>query len=283
MVIFVPKLALKRIYMIKSIYTSFYLLATVVGLIVSLIHFGQEPNAIGRFAAVIAWLIGTIWWLYMFTMRLKNIVFAALVVSISTATALLISIGAHYVSSSGSLFSIRMSLTALVLWLIYHLFASRMRKAGDVLAKGNAFPNVPLFNSQGEPVHIGDFEGKKMLLFYRGKWCPICVDQGRDFEEELDRFEAAGVKLIAISTEEAQNAPSKVLFGLQDRDGELGEELGIRNAYALPFGLGLFGFKSVQNEPMGVLLDEQNRIIVARKPEDNRKRPSPGWFLRFLD
>lgn len=283
MVIFVPALALEPIGMIKSVYTSIYLLATVVGLIVSLIHFGQEPNAIGRFAAVIAWLIGVIWWLYMFTMRLKNIMFASLLVSISTATALLITIGAHYVSASGSLFSIRMALTALLMWLIYHVFGSRMRKAGEALSKGNVFPSIELYNAQGQAVKVSEFQGKKMLLFYRGKWCPVCVDQGRDFAEAMDQFEAAGVKLIAISTEKPANAPSQVLFGLQDKDGALGKALGIHNNYALPFGLGVFGFESAQNEPLGVLLDEQNRIIVARKPEDNRKRSSPGWFLRFLD
>lgn len=219
----------------------------------------------------------------MFTMRLKNIMFASLLVSISTATALLITIGAHYVSSSGSIFSIRMALAALLLWLIYHFFATRMQKASEALSKGREFPTIPLYDATGKEVDISAMKKKKMLLFYRGKWCPICVDQGRDFAESMDRFAAADVELIAISTEEPINAPSKVLYGLQDRDGALGKALGIHNSYALPFGLGIFGFKSAQNEPLGVLLDEANRIIVARKPEDNRKRPSPQWFLRFLD
>lgn len=278
MVIFAPKFHA----MFKSFYTTFYALALIAGLVITSVHFSENPNSIGRFAAMLSYLIGILWFVYMFTMRLRNALFGALIVSISTATAFLITIGSHYVAGNGSLFSVRMALTALVLWLIFHVFASRMSKLNDRYTIGAAFPNVPLRNAQGEEVQLKNIDGMKMLLFYRGKWCPFCVDQGKDFVEALDAFAEKGVKVIAISTEEAKNAPSQTLFGLTDVDGQLGKELGIFRSRSLPMGFELFGFRKGQNEPLGVLIDANMHIVAIKKPRDNRERPTPQWFLRYL-
>lgn len=278
MVIFAPKIHT----MFKSFYTTFYGLALLAGFALTAIHFSENVNSIGRFAAMLAYIIGILWFVYMFTLRLRNAVFGALIVSISTATAFLITIGSHYVAGNGSLFSVRMALAALILWMIFHLFASRMSKLDGRFSIGAAFPDVPLYDAKGTEVRLSTIEGAKMLLFYRGKWCPFCVDQGKDYLEALDAFAAKGVKVIGITTEDAKNAPSQTLFGLTDRDGQLGQALGIYRKRSLPFGFELFGFKKGQNEPLGALVDGHMRIVAIKKPADNRDRPTPQWFLRYL-
>lgn len=278
MVIFAPKIT----SMFKSFYTTFYGLALIAGFIVTTLHFAENANSIGRFAAMLSYIIGILWFVYTFTLRLRNALFGALIVSISSATAFVITIGSQYVAGNGSLFSVRMALTALVLWLIFHVFASRMRKLDQRYSIGAQFPDVPLCDADGNERSLKSISGKKMLLFYRGKWCPFCVDQAKDYFEALDAFEANGVKVIGITTEEAKNSPSQSLFGLTDKEGRLGKELGIFRSRSLPLGFELFGFKKGQNDPLGVLVDENMMIIAVKKPSDNRERPTPQWFLRYL-
>lgn len=268
--------------MLKAFYTSFYPASLVAGIIVAALHFSNDPGSIGRFAAMVAFLTGIVWWVYVFTLRLRNATFAAWLVTVASAMSLLIAIGSHYITGDGSLLSVRMALTALVLWLIYHLISSRMGELSKQLTIGEPFPDAPLYDASGREVQLSQLQGKKMLLFYRGKWCPFCVDQGRDFAEALDAFEQKGVTVAAITTEKASNAPSKVLYHLQDRNGALGKQLGIFNKSGLPIGFSLLGFSTGQNEPLAVLVDEGMRIVAVKKPHDNRKRPSPEWFLRYL-
>lgn len=268
--------------MFKAFFTSFYVAALTAGLVISVIHFAEAPESIGRFAAMLSFVIGIIWWTYVFTIRLRNASFAALVVTISTATALLIAIGSQYVANNGSVFSVRMALTALILWLIYDLLVSKTKKMPAELKVGFTLPDAELTDANGKQIRLSSISGKKMLLFYRGKWCPFCVDQGREFADSLDEFEKAGVKLIAISAEKPRYFPSKVLYGLQDERGDFGKKLGIYNPSSLPLGLSLFGFTVGQNEPLGILTDSALNIIALHKPRDNRKRSTPGWFLRYL-
>ncbi len=268
--------------MFKAFFISFYVAALTAGLVVSVIHFSEAPESIGRFAAMLSFAIGIIWWIYVFTIRLRNASFAALLVTISTATALLIAIGSQYVANNGSIFSVRMALAALLLWLIYDVFVSKMKKLSADLKVGFTLTDAELTDASGKQIRLSSISGKKMLLFYRGRWCPFCVDQGREFADSLDEFEKAGVKLIAVSTEKPRYFPSKVLYGLQDVNGELGKKLGVYNPRSLPFGLSLFGFTSGQNEPLGILTDANLNLIAVHKPRDNRKRSTPGWFLRYL-
>ena len=100
--------------MIKSIYITFYVVFLLVGGVISTIHFNENILSIGRFAAITAFLTGWIWWIYVFTVRLRNAMFASMVVTVATATSLLIAIGSHYISGDGSLFSVRMCLAALL-------------------------------------------------------------------------------------------------------------------------------------------------------------------------
>lgn len=269
--------------MIKSIYITFYVVFLLVGGVISTIHFNENILSIGRFAAITAFLTGWIWWIYVFTVRLRNAMFASMVVTVATATSLLIAIGSHYISGDGSLFSVRMCLAALVSWLVYHLLISRMRNLRDTLKPGELFPDAQVIDANGQSVQLASLPGKKMFLFHRGKWCPFCVDQVTEFNEALDAYEAKGVRIYSISADIQRHLPASNFVAFQDPQGELGKTLGIFVKNGLPFGFQIFGFRADQFEPLGVLVDENMRIIAAHKPKDNRNRSTPQWFLRFLN
>lgn len=268
--------------MVKSTYITFYVLFLVAGGVIATVHFNETVQSIGRFAAVTAFLTGWIWWIYVFTVRLRNAMFAAMVVTVATATSLLISIGSYYISGDGSLLSVRMCLAALLSWLVYHLLVSRMRKLNTELKPGMPFPDAQVFDATGQTVQLASLPGKKMFLFHRGKWCPFCVEQVTEFNEALDEYQAKGISLYSISADQPRHLPASNFKAFEDRDGNLGKTLGVFVNQGLPFGLQIFGFRSDQFEPLGVLVDENMKIIAAHKPKDNRNRSTPQWFLRFL-
>jgi peroxiredoxin len=90
------------------------------------------------------------------------------------------------------------------------------------------------------PDDVGD--SWAVILFYRGHWCPYCRQQLQDFQGSLERFNAAGVQVIALSTDpeaEAQATVEKhgiqfsVGYGLDPVDTEkmLGTYLGENGAF----------------------------------------------------
>lgn len=268
--------------MFRSIFTTVYVLLSLVGLVVMAIHFGAESGSVGRFAGLVAYLIACIWWTYIFTVRLRNAGFASLIVTVTTGTSLLIAIGSYYISGDGSMFSIQASLLAFLMWLIYHLLVSRYKSLPANLQPGKSFPDHSLETPDGSLIQLSEIPGKKLLIFNRGKWCPFCVDQAQEFAELSDRFQEKNVKVFVVSTEHFSNMAAASFGTLRDRDGALGKQLGISAPNSLPLGLGIFGFQRNQNEPMGILLDASGEILASHKAIDNRKRSSPQWFLRYL-
>lgn len=49
-------------------------------------------------------------------------------------------------------------------------------------------------------------EAFTLALFYRGLHCPICGDQLKDFAESLGAFDRLGVRVTAVSTDDAERA-----------------------------------------------------------------------------
>ena len=73
--------------------------------------------------------------------------------------------------------------------------------ANRALSEGDRAPDFALPAASGETVRLSRLltEGPVVLTFYRGAWCPYCNTQLRDYQENLDRFRAAGASLVAVS------------------------------------------------------------------------------------
>ncbi len=69
------------------------------------------------------------------------------------------------------------------------------------LGKGDKAPLFSLPNAAGESVDLKKLleNGKVVLTFYRGVWCPYCNLQLKMYQEILPEIKAAGAQLIAIS------------------------------------------------------------------------------------
>jgi peroxiredoxin Q/BCP len=65
---------------------------------------------------------------------------------------------------------------------------------------GDTIPDIALEGSDGSPVRVADFKGRKLVLFFYPKDdTPGCTTENKDFSGLASEFAEAGVALLGIS------------------------------------------------------------------------------------
>lgn len=78
-----------------------------------------------------------------------------------------------------------------------------------------------------------------MIVFYRGLHCPICSNYLRDLDRKLADFEAMGLSVIAISSDDEERArQTKESWGLEKVTIGYGLDLGVARAWGLYISTG---------------------------------------------
>ncbi len=74
-----------------------------------------------------------------------------------------------------------------------------------MLKPADSFPSLSVGVVGGETVQLPDALAGSfgVVLIYRGSWCPYCNAQLRAFQRAADRLAEAGVKVIALSVDDA--------------------------------------------------------------------------------
>lgn len=120
----------------------------------------------------------------------------------------------------------------------------RMVRESGVLERaknvGDTAPDFTLQNAAGQRVNLSDTlaEGPVVLIWYRGEWCPYCNIYLEDIQENVDKFEEAGAKVIAISPAKpdqswsAEEKEGLKFHVLSDEGSAVAEEYGV--VYTLP-------------------------------------------------
>ena len=69
------------------------------------------------------------------------------------------------------------------------------------LSKGDQAPLFSLPNATGKIVHLTELlkQGKVVLTFYRGSWCPYCNLALNSYQKILPQMKALGASLVAVS------------------------------------------------------------------------------------
>jgi len=82
--------------------------------------------------------------------------------------------------------------------------------AAAVLKVGDPAPDFILPDAHGEPVRLRSLlkEGRTVLVFYRGGWCPYCNLHLRGFQRRLADIRALGAQMVAISPQLPDNSLS---------------------------------------------------------------------------
>jgi peroxiredoxin len=67
---------------------------------------------------------------------------------------------------------------------------------------GDAVPDAEVFDSLGNKTSIHQVvEGKTILIFYRGGWCPFCNTQLGDLAKSAPRLASLGYRIVGITTD----------------------------------------------------------------------------------
>lgn len=108
-------------------------------------------------------------------------------------------------------------------------------KSQTTIRVGDKLPPFALSNALGKEVTNEELlkNGPFLITFYRGEWCPFCNLALRALQLNLDKFQAKGVTLVAISPELPNTSLStteknELKFPvLSDVGNEFARELGI--------------------------------------------------------
>jgi peroxiredoxin len=173
--------------------------------------------------------------------------------------------------------------------------------AANILPAGAKAPTFELPDHNGKIVSSSDLlaNGRLVLCFIRGRWCPFCVGQMESMNLILPQIEQTGPTLLAISPQTVKqsffmhdqhklrfpllsDAGNKVArqFRLTYRVPVLQEAVYRRAFVNLPFTNGDDSWELPI--PATFILDRDGTILYASANEDYTERPEPTEIVREL-
>jgi peroxiredoxin len=174
--------------------------------------------------------------------------------------------------------------------------------AENILPVGATAPSFQLPDHDGKISSSSDLlaQGKLVLCFIRGRWCPFCVGQMEVMNLILPQIQRAGATLVAISPQTVKQSffmhdQHKVRFPLlSDAGNKVARQFGLtyrvpqaqeavyRRAFVnLPFTNGDESWELPI--PATYILDHDGTILYASANEDYTERPEPADIVRILE
>jgi peroxiredoxin len=176
-----------------------------------------------------------------------------------------------------------------------------LRSAKNILQPGSKAPAFELKDHNGTSRSLAELltQGRLVICFYRGRWCPFCVGQLEAMNLLLPQIEQAGGSLIAVSPQTAQQSffmadQHKLCFPLlSDAGNQVARQFGLvyrvpddqqaiyrRSFVTLPFANGDSSWELPI--PATFIVDRDATILYASADEDYTRRPEPEDILRQL-
>lgn len=140
--------------------------------------------------------------------------------------------------------------------------------------------------------------GKVVLKFYRGSWCPYCMIELKEYQSMYDKFKKSGCQLIAISPDtKLEIKKMKKNFGFTfpiyaDQNNAIAKKFGL--AFKLSddlqsvykkFGIDLEKSHGNNNQelplPGTYVIDSNGKVIYAFFDVDYTKRAEPIEVLSY--
>lgn len=101
-----------------------------------------------------------------------------------------------------------------------------------MLSEGDDAPSVEATNQDGETVTLG-YDEPTVVYFYPRDNTPGCTIEANSFEKEYDEYEAAGVRVYGVSTDDVESHrefadEQGLTFDLlADPEGDIAEAFGV--------------------------------------------------------
>ncbi|MFY9742346.1 MAG: peroxiredoxin-like family protein [Candidatus Sulfotelmatobacter sp.] len=174
--------------------------------------------------------------------------------------------------------------------------------AANILPLGARIPEFQLPDHDGKDVSSSDLlvNGRFVLCFIRGRWCPFCVAQMEAMNLVLPLIEQAGAVLTAISPQTVKQSyfmhdQHKLRFPLlSDVGNKVARQFGLiyrvtdeqrllyqRTFVNLPFINGDASWELPI--PATYVIDRDGTVLYASADEDYTRRPEPREILSILN
>jgi len=181
---------------------------------------------------------------------------------------------------------------------------SELREQGignAALSEGTKAPDFVLNDHNGKRASSAELlaQGRLVICFFRGRWCPFCVGQLEAMNLFLPQIKQAQASLIAISPQTVQQSffmsdQHKLRFPLlSDPGNEVARQFGIvyripdyqealyrRVFINLPFTNGDQSWELPI--PATYIVDPDRLVLYASASADYTERPEPSEILRRL-
>lgn len=188
---------------------------------------------------------------------------------------------------------------------VFHHDADEMGAAYTETLKlktGDKAPDFSLPNAKGEQVALSALlkQGKVVLTFYRGVWCPYCNLQLKLYQQILPQIRRAGARLVAVSPMSPDNSQAMIDGNALQFDvlSDAGNKVAqgytrvIQNPKSsiqamADLGYDFYGFNQEKSDdlpiPATFIIAENGSVLfAASEGGDYRQRVEPGDILQHL-
>jgi peroxiredoxin len=141
---------------------------------------------------------------------------------------------------------------------------------------GQPLPTFKLQDAVGKEVSSADLlaQGRLLISFYRGEWCPFCNLEIATLQKHLSEFKARGVTLVAISPE----LPDTSLSMTQKHDLKFPILSDVGNRLAAQMGILFPQPEELKKAAVALGID-----FKARTGDESMTVPVPATFLVGTD
>ena len=175
-------------------------------------------------------------------------------------------------------------------WAAYVAWYSDLGdRSKEKIKEGKKLANIRLEDYDGNEVTVNDWKGqKRLVIFYRGNWCPICTAQVKELADFEKDFNDLGVRITLISPQSHQKSKNHAKrVGMEydflvDVDNRAAKALGILQEGGLPAGFQAIGYETDVPKPTTFVLDETGTVVFADLTTNYRLRTKPEDIIAAL-
>lgn len=274
---------------LKSIFLVVLVTYSVIVSLVGIIAITQEPNRSIWLSVTVSALVIVLYFARLYLVRVPRTSPGLMGFSISIFGTTMYAIFQSYDQQIASIGPI-LSMICLSGWAAYVAWYSELGdRSKDKIKEGKQLPKIELEDYDGNKLNSDDWKGqKRLVIFYRGNWCPICTAQVKELTDFEKQFDALGVKVTLISPqshEKSRNHAKRVGMDfdfLVDVNNSAAKTLGILQENGLPTGFQVLGYENDVPKPTTFVLNENGKVIFADLATNYRLRTRPEDILEAL-
>jgi peroxiredoxin len=166
-----------------------------------------------------------------------------------------------------------------------------MSEGGSMMSAfklGDIVPNFTLPAASGQEYSFEDYQkehkGWHLIVFFRGAWCPVCVQDLKDLEENKSFFESKNVHFTAISTDKLDNLKKLAEEHNLSFPVLADEELKALKTYDVFYHSEDDPYEDhgAHVEPAYFLVDENGRLLYQQKQTSPFGRPTSTELRKIV-